>query len=72
MLRKISGKALLNRERSENTRKDCNVENINKQVNKRKEKWNKYISNIDKERNHQIARDHQQEEICWQTANEME
>lgn len=55
--RKIAGKTLLDRERSENIRQTCNIENINEWVLNRKMEWNEHINRMTNERVVKIARD---------------
>ncbi|XP_045473979.1 uncharacterized protein LOC123680232 [Harmonia axyridis] len=57
VLRRIAGKTLFDREKSENIRRTCGVENINEWVLGRKREWNDHISRMDEERMVRIARD---------------
>lgn len=57
ILRRISGKTLLDRERSENIRGQCNVDNINEWVLQRKKQWNEHISRMANNRLVRITRD---------------
>ncbi|XP_045480918.1 uncharacterized protein LOC123685306 [Harmonia axyridis] len=54
VLRKIAGKTLLDRERSDNIRKMCGVEEVNEWILRRKHEWNAHKDRMDHER---IARD---------------
>ncbi|XP_019755972.1 uncharacterized protein LOC109534668 [Dendroctonus ponderosae] len=56
ILRRITGKTLLDREGSENVRIACNVKNINKWVANRKKEWNEHITRIDHRRLVRMAR----------------
>lgn len=56
-LRKIAGKTLMDRERSENIRSACNVDNINKWIHGRKQDWNDHISRMTDNRIVKIVRD---------------
>lgn len=57
VLRKIVGKTLLDRERNENIRRSCQVDNINEWVVNRKIEWNEHIHRMDQDRIVKIARD---------------
>ncbi|KAK9887098.1 hypothetical protein WA026_020042 [Henosepilachna vigintioctopunctata] len=57
VLRRITGKTLLNRERSENVRNMCKVDSINDWVLNRKQEWNDHINRMDDRRIVRIARD---------------
>ena len=57
VLRKIAGKTLLDRERSDNIKRTSKVENINEWILGRKHEWNAHISRMDQERIVRIARD---------------
>lgn len=57
VLRKIAGKTLLDRERSDNIRKMCGVEEVNEWILRRKHEWNAHIDRMDHERMVRIARD---------------
>ncbi|XP_057652719.1 uncharacterized protein LOC130891773 [Diorhabda carinulata] len=57
VLRKITGKTLLDRERSDDIRQKCRVENINEWVLSRKREWDEHISRMSEERIVKIARD---------------
>lgn len=57
ILRKIAGKTLLDRERSDNIRRTCRVDNITDWVLGRKMEWNGHISRMDQQRVVRIARD---------------
>lgn len=57
VLRRIAGKTLLDRERSEDIRKTCIVENVNHWVLGRKREWNAHIGRMDENRMVRIARD---------------
>lgn len=56
VLRKISGKILLDRRTGENIRKTCNVGNVNDWVTVRRNEWNEHISIIDDTRIVRITR----------------
>lgn len=57
ILRKIVGKTLWDRERSENIRKMCIVEDIKEWVYRRKQEWNAHINRMESNRIVKIARD---------------
>ncbi|XP_045463812.1 uncharacterized protein LOC123673370 [Harmonia axyridis] len=57
ILRKIAGKTLFDRERSDNVRRTCGVDNISNWVLARKMEWNDHISRMDQRRIVRIARD---------------
>lgn len=57
ILRKIAGKTLFDRERSDNVRRTCGVDNISDWVLARKMEWNDHISRMDQRRIVRIARD---------------
>ena len=57
VLHRITGKRLFDRERSENVRERCKVENINNWVLNRKVKWNDHINRMDNRRIVRITRD---------------
>ena len=57
VVRKIAGKKLTDRVRSENIRRMCGIENINDWELKRKQEWNKDINRMDKNRLVRTARD---------------
>ena len=57
VLRRITGKTLFDRERSENVRERCKVENINNWVLNRKVEWNEHINRMDDRRIVRITRD---------------
>ncbi|XP_030765794.1 uncharacterized protein LOC115889857 [Sitophilus oryzae] len=57
ILRKITSKTLLDRERSNNIRKTCKVDNINEWVLSRSREWNEHISRMDEGRIVRSARD---------------
>ncbi|XP_030750469.1 uncharacterized protein LOC115878197 [Sitophilus oryzae] len=54
---KTPGRMLLDRERSENIRQTCMVENINEWVLNRKREWNDHINRMDEGRIVSTARD---------------
>ncbi|XP_048522293.1 uncharacterized protein LOC125504409 [Dendroctonus ponderosae] len=54
---RITGETLLDRERSEDVRTACNVNNINEWVANRKKEWNEHISRMNHHRFVRIARD---------------
>lgn len=55
--RKTVGKTLFGRERSKNIKSECNVENINEWVYKRKQEWNRHTDRMNVRRIVRIARD---------------
>ena len=55
--RRITGKTLFDRERSENVRETCKVENINSWVLNGKVGWNEHINRMDDRRIVRITRD---------------
>ncbi|KAK9884597.1 hypothetical protein WA026_007437 [Henosepilachna vigintioctopunctata] len=57
VLRRITGKTLLNGERSENVRNMCKVDSINDWVLNRKQEWKDHINRMDDTRIVRIARD---------------
>ncbi|XP_044745133.1 uncharacterized protein LOC123306997 [Coccinella septempunctata] len=57
VLRRITGKTLRDRERSENIRRECKTENINEWVRGRKVEWNRHIGRMTEDRLVRIARD---------------
>ena len=57
ILRRISGKTLMDRERNENIRQMCKTESINDWVLKRKQEWNQHINRMGEDRLVRIARD---------------
>uniref|UniRef100_A0AAR5PIR3 Reverse transcriptase domain-containing protein n=1 Tax=Dendroctonus ponderosae TaxID=77166 RepID=A0AAR5PIR3_DENPD len=57
ILRRITGKTLLDRARSKDIRTACNVKNINEWVANRKKEWNEHISRMDHHRLVRIARE---------------
>ncbi|XP_056629880.1 uncharacterized protein LOC130440644 [Diorhabda sublineata] len=57
VLRKITGKTLLDRERIDDIRQKCRVENINDWILSRKCEWNEHISRMSEERIVRIARE---------------
>lgn len=57
VLRRITGKTLLDRERSEIIRNTCKIEDINGWVSNRKKEWNAHINRMDDRRIVKIARD---------------
>lgn len=57
VLRRMTGKTLLDRERSESIRRTCNVESVNEWTLNRKKEWNEHISRMDDRRMVRIARD---------------
>ncbi|XP_057671965.1 uncharacterized protein LOC130903732 [Diorhabda carinulata] len=57
VLRRIAGKTLLDRERSENIRRFCEIDDVNEWVLSRKKDWNEHISRMDNNRVVKTARD---------------
>ncbi|XP_060522502.1 uncharacterized protein LOC132699671 [Cylas formicarius] len=57
ILRRISGKTLLDRERNENIRQSCGVDNMNEWVLQRKRQWNDHINRMQDGRLVKIVRD---------------
>lgn len=57
VLRRILGKTLLDQERSETIRRNCQTENVADWVSNRKKEWNNHINRMDNNRIVRIARD---------------
>ncbi|XP_060524527.1 uncharacterized protein LOC132700944 [Cylas formicarius] len=57
ILRRISAKTLLDRERNENIRQSCGVDNVNDWVLQRKRQWNYHINRMQDGRLVKIVRD---------------
>ncbi|XP_044749727.1 uncharacterized protein LOC123310328 [Coccinella septempunctata] len=57
VLRRITGKTMRDRERSENIRRECKTKNINESVKGRKMEWNRHIGRMTEDRLVRIARD---------------
>ncbi|XP_030760558.1 uncharacterized protein LOC115885711 [Sitophilus oryzae] len=57
ILRKIAGKTLLDRERSDNIKQTCKVGSINEWVLSRRREWNEHIGRMDEGRIVRSARD---------------
>lgn len=57
ILRRIAGKTLFDRERSDNIRRMCNVENIGEWIQSRKREWNAHIERMGRDRIVKGARD---------------
>ena len=53
----MTGKTLMDRERSENIRQTCGIDKINAWVLERKKKWNEHIDRMTEERIVKIERD---------------
>ena len=57
VVRKIAGKKLTDRVRSENIRRMCGIKHIKDWVLKRKQEWNEHINRMDENRLVRTARD---------------
>lgn len=57
IVRRIAGRTLLDRERSEDIRRACHIENVNEWVLGRKTEWNDHITRMAEDRLVRVARD---------------